>query len=169
MRKNNYFNKKCTRWIGLTFFKILLFYRTVNSNVNGVRMQKFHSSLIFILCIFFCKFRWQYGKRGRNLYSSLPFLSTHKHSDIYFVVLHLRWLPPIINNRALSCQVLGKWDLLTSKNWQFQFTCWYYVRPYHTYFPQTSGEIGLGSYKYIQNGYPSKFTKFVSKNQSKPW
>ena len=80
MRKNYYFDNKHSCWIGLNFFKKLLFYRTIASHINGFRMQQFHSGLTFFLCILFCRFTWKHGKEGDNFYSSLPFLPTHKHS-----------------------------------------------------------------------------------------
>ena len=38
VRRNHYFDNKRTRWIGLTFFKKLLLYRTITSKLNEVRM-----------------------------------------------------------------------------------------------------------------------------------
>ena len=84
MRKNYYFDNKCTRWVGLTFFEKLLLYRTITSNVNEVgKEKKFTVVLTFFLCVFFGRFTGQHGKGGGNIYSPLPFPPTHKHSDIY--------------------------------------------------------------------------------------
>ena len=83
VRKNHYFDNKRNQWVGLNFCNELLLYWTIASNINGVSMQKFYSSLIFFLCIFSCSFTCQHGKGTDNPYTSLPFLPNHKHSEIY--------------------------------------------------------------------------------------
>ena len=98
MRKNHYFDNKHTRWIGLACFRKLLLYRTLNfttSNVNKVRMQKFHNGLTFFYVFFFFffffflqihKIAWE--GRGKPLFLSSisPHLQTFRH---LFVVLHM--------------------------------------------------------------------------------
>ena len=57
--------------------------KTIISNVNEVRVQKFQSSLTFFICIFFERYIGQRGKCKNNLYSSLSFLSTQTYFGIY--------------------------------------------------------------------------------------
>ena len=111
MRKNHYFDNKRNQCVGLNFCSELLLYRTIASNVNGIRMQKFHGSLVLFLCVFlffffFLQFHtpaWE--ERGQSLFLSA--ISTQSETfRNFFVVLHLRLLPSIINHSRRNCQIL---------------------------------------------------------------
>ena len=85
-------------------------YHFTTSIKNGVRMQKFHSALTY-----FCRLKRQHGKGRVNLFSSLPFLSTHKHSEICLsFCIWDDYL--IINHSAPNWQALDQWDLSTFRN-----------------------------------------------------
>lgn len=85
-------------------------YHFTTSIKNGVRMQKFRSALTY-----FCRLKRQHGKGRVNLFSSLQFLSTHKHSEICLsFCIWDDYL--VINHSARNCQALDQWDLSTFRN-----------------------------------------------------
>ena len=110
MRKKHYFDNKRNQWVGLNFCNELLLYWTISSNINGVRMQKFHSSLIFFSLRFFLQFHmpaWE--GNGQSLY--LPTISAQSQTfRNLFVVLHLRLLRSIINHSACNYQAFAQLD-----------------------------------------------------------
>ena len=57
--------------------------KTIISNVNEVKVQKFQSSLTFLSAFSLRDFTGQHGKGKNNLYSSLSFLSTQTNFGIY--------------------------------------------------------------------------------------
>ena len=63
--------------------KNLLLYRSITSSVNGSRMQKFHSSFIFLFYVGFLRRYWRFPgqqRKGRgHLYSSLSFALVHEY------------------------------------------------------------------------------------------
>ena len=51
------------------------------------------------------------GREGTIFDSTLPLKTAHKHSDIYFATLHVRWLSHISNRTAYIYQAATRWDL----------------------------------------------------------
>ena len=84
------------------FAKKLVSYKTINSNLNGTWMQKFHSSLIFLsILVSFHRHWWFTGQQGkRQIYSRDRFFSnifTCSRSFRYlFEALNLRWILPFL-------------------------------------------------------------------------
>ena len=110
------YGEKSLLWlIDLTFIRKLLLCRTITSNVNKVRMQKFHSGLFFFLHFLLQVYKTVWEGRGKSLFPSS--ISTHSQTFRHlFVVLHIRWQPFIINHRVHNCYALAQWDLPTSWN-----------------------------------------------------
>ena len=64
-----YFNTKHTWWTGLSFNKKKHFslYKVISSNINGARIQKFQSSLIFLYLGFLYR-HWSFiGQQGKGV------------------------------------------------------------------------------------------------------
>ena len=76
------------------------------------KMQTFHRSLRFFS---FADSRTVWEGREKSLF--LFTISTHSQTvRQLFVAFNLRRLPSIINHGARNCQVLGQWELSTSRN-----------------------------------------------------
>ena len=88
-------------WFGLVCFlpKKLLLYTTIALNVNGARMQKFHSMFYFLIWVFFwrhCRSTGQKGQGRDHIYSFLSTSSTRSQTfRHFFVALHLVLLSSI--------------------------------------------------------------------------
>ena len=68
----------------------------------------------FFFRIFFHGHSWLTGQQGKEgdhlLFHSITLPSTHEHSGIYFVTLHVRWLSCISNLTACIYQASTRWD-----------------------------------------------------------
>ena len=78
-------------------------------------IQREYVSVFFLLGFSFTNTDDSQDSRGREetiFYSTLPLPSSaHKHLDIYFATLHMRWLSHISNHTACIYQAAPRWDL----------------------------------------------------------
>ena len=124
-----------------------------------------HQFNLFCLRVFFCRFRGQHGKGGDNIYSSLPYLPTHKHSDIYLqfcisddylIIPHLIFRLHEIYQPVEISKFTLLVDIIT-----------YLIKANSHTQVLVLNSHQLSSYNCIRNDYSSKLNKFVPKNQNK--
>ena len=88
---------------------------SVKLDIEGIFKNLFICVCFFFLSGFsFMDTDDSQDSRGREetiFYSALPLPSAHKHLDIYFATLHMRWLSYISNRRACIYQAAPRWDL----------------------------------------------------------